>query len=49
MLAASGIVEQFFQDMPEVVEEIRRTFAKMWGLEKEDTETESVVKARKVF
>ena len=44
MLAAPGVIEHFFRDLPEVVSEIRKTFANLWGLENDDDETENVIK-----
>lgn len=44
MLSSPNALEHFFKDIPEVVPEIRKTFAQMWGLENTDPETENIVK-----
>lgn len=43
MLSAPSAIEHFFKDIPEIVPDVRKTFAKMYGLENTDLETEEVV------
>jgi glutathione synthase len=43
VLAKPGMVERFLED-PKDVEAVRATFAGLWGLERDDEETNAVVK-----
>lgn len=42
ILSKPGVLEKFFGDQ-DVVSNIRNTFAKMWGLEKDDAETAQII------
>ncbi|KAI6211467.1 Glutathione synthetase [Aphelenchoides besseyi] len=43
VLAKPGVVERFLED-PDQVRNVRATFAGLWGLERDDEETEAVVR-----
>lgn len=45
MLSEPGVLEHFFPDEPEKVAKIRGSFTELWGLEKDDALTRSVIKA----